>query len=439
MADDKDIELRSEEVQEILGTPPGWLLRWGITIIAAVFALLLMLSYVFKYPDMIRGRVTIISRNPPVTLVARATGKIDHLLVTDQQLVEEGMILAILENPARYGDVFSLHERLDSVRFLLDDPERFAELTFKDELLLGQIHPYYSAFVTQCSEYSTFVMYNVFQARIETLDRQISDQEKYLQQLTNQARILDDKLQLSRRQYNRDSELARQGVIPASELEKSQAEYLGHELNHRTAIATITTTSNQINQMHRQIQELRMEKGEQANRLTAGLREKYDNLINQISAWNITYVIRSPISGKVTFTNIWSQNQQITEGAPLFSVVPEDSSRIIGRVEIPLSGSGKVGPGQRVKIKLDNFPHLEYGMLEGRISSMSLVPAVTSTGAQYTAELELTGGLVTNYGIELAFNQEMAGTAEIITSDRRLIERLIQPLSSLFRDRILTH
>jgi HlyD family secretion protein len=42
---------------------------------------------------------------------------------------------------------------------------------------------------------------------------------------------------------------------------------------------------------------------------------------------------------------------------------------------------------------------------------------------------------VTNYKKELPFNQEMQGTAEIITKDRRLIERLVEPLVSVFRER----
>jgi hypothetical protein len=34
----ENIELRSEEVQEILGRPPQWIIRWGITIIFIIVA-----------------------------------------------------------------------------------------------------------------------------------------------------------------------------------------------------------------------------------------------------------------------------------------------------------------------------------------------------------------------------------------------------------------
>lgn len=36
----EDIELRREEFQEVLGEVPGWLLRWGIILVASIIALL---------------------------------------------------------------------------------------------------------------------------------------------------------------------------------------------------------------------------------------------------------------------------------------------------------------------------------------------------------------------------------------------------------------
>ena len=49
----KDIELRSEEVQEILNRPPHALVRWGITVFFVVLALFFIGGCFFKYPDVI--------------------------------------------------------------------------------------------------------------------------------------------------------------------------------------------------------------------------------------------------------------------------------------------------------------------------------------------------------------------------------------------------
>ena len=49
----KDIELRSEEVQEILTKVPNWMIRWGNTLFLFLIVLLLALSWLVKYPDII--------------------------------------------------------------------------------------------------------------------------------------------------------------------------------------------------------------------------------------------------------------------------------------------------------------------------------------------------------------------------------------------------
>ncbi|MBC8620117.1 hypothetical protein H8788_20470, partial [Parabacteroides faecis] len=46
----KKIELRSEEVQEVMGQIPAWIVRWGITLLFVVVLALLVGSYFFIYP-----------------------------------------------------------------------------------------------------------------------------------------------------------------------------------------------------------------------------------------------------------------------------------------------------------------------------------------------------------------------------------------------------
>jgi len=66
-------------------------------------------------------------------------------------------------------------------------------------------------------------------------------------------------------------------------------------------------------------------------------------------------------------------------------------------------------------------------MVRAVVHSMSLVPA----GDGYIIELILPDGLKTLYGKTLTFTQNMQGTAEIITDDLRLLEKLINPFRHL--------
>ena len=163
--------------------------------------------------------------------------------------------------------------------------------------------------------------------------------------------------------------------------------------------------------------------------LRLALDESKQNLENAVHQWEEKYLVTSPIKGKLTFTSIWSINQEVKTGELIATVIPLEPSAIIAKAVIPPSGFGKVEVGQRVNIKLSGFPYMEFGMLRGVIRSISLVP--DSRG--YIAEIELSEGMSSSYrSVNLKFIQQMDGTAEIITRDMLLLTRFINPLRAFF-------
>ena len=114
------------------------------------------------------------------------------------------------------------------------------------------------------------------------------------------------------------------------------------------------------------------------------------------------------------------------------TIIPNGNPDIVGKLLLPMQGSGKVNKGQKVNVKLQNFPYMEYGMISGIINNISLVP----NDSHYYVEVVFPAGLKTNYGKTLQFSQNLQGSAEIITDDRRLLHRIIQPLRSIWNRRI---
>lgn len=66
-------------------------------------------------------------------------------------------------------------------------------------------------------------------------------------------------------------------------------------------------------------------------------------------------------------------------------------------------------------------------MVQGIIKAKSLVPS----GDAYVIEIDLPEGLKTLYNRQLDFTQNMQGTAEIITDDMRLFQKIINPFRYL--------
>jgi HlyD family secretion protein len=135
----------------------------------------------------------------------------------------------------------------------------------------------------------------------------------------------------------------------------------------------------------------------------------------------------SPIEGTVTYTRFWSTNQPVVKDEPVLSIVPFETGDFVGRINLKIQRSGKVKPGQTVNIKLSSYPYLEYGMVRGVVKTISLVP----TGDAYVIEITLPGGLTTLYGKKLDFSQNMKGTAEIMTDNLRLLQKILNPFRYL--------
>ena len=177
----------------------------------------------------------------------------------------------------------------------------------------------------------------------------------------------------------------------------------------------IASTRMQITEAYHRLEQLEVEQLEKERELKVELLSTHQNLIANMAAWEQKYVFKAPFDGKVA----------------VFGVIPKEN-HIYGQVLLPANGAGKVKENSKVVIKLENYPYMEYGYIEGYVSSISLVTQTQKTGEKtietYLINVELPNGLTTNYEETLDFKYELGGTADIIVKDRRLIERLFDNL-----------
>src|SRR5210317_228146 len=117
----KRIEFRSEPVQEILGTIPSWIIRWGTTLFFSIIVMLLVGSWFFSYPEVLPNLdVELVTTEPPAEVIARSSGKIEDFFIQDKQIVSAGDSIAVIENPADYRDMFFIRDELRRFRPILD-------------------------------------------------------------------------------------------------------------------------------------------------------------------------------------------------------------------------------------------------------------------------------------------------------------------------------
>lgn len=100
---------------------------------------------------------------------------------------------------------------------------------------------------------------------------------------------------------------------------------------------------------------------------------------------------------------------------------------------VQAAGSGKIKCGQRVILKIDNFPDMEYGCLRGVVDSVCGMP---NDAGFYLVFVDLPYGVITNTGKNLSSIQLMKGRAEIILDDKYLVDVFIEPLKNIYYSRL---
>lgn len=424
----KDVELRSEEVQDVMGQIPPWIVRWGITLLFIIVLALLIVSIFFKYPDVITSEMTLTGRYPATGIFVRNSGKISCLNVSEGTRVENGHLLAVLENAARTEDVFWLKETISKK---LNIPDSIVvELTRKGDLSLGELQSAYSSFLTQVQENINYQTLDYYPKKISQTIKQIGQYKDYALKIEGQLRIMESQYEIARSQYERDSLLYNRQILSDFEYETSKATLLQGQHSLEGSRASLDNLKIQINNQETTLLDLELEQAEKESMLMQSYYRAAEALQNAINGWELNYCLISPIKGKITFSTYRIENLYVSQGENIFTVVPEESDILLGKANLPIYRSGKVIEGQRVIIRFNNFPDQEFGFVEGRVSSVSLVPS----DENYLVEIALPNGLKTNYGKELPASQEMKASADIVTEDLRLIERFIMPLKKVLKE-----
>lgn len=413
----------SEPVNEIMGHPPGKILRWGTAIILVIFILFVLLLWLIKYPDTIPAPVEITTANPPVTLVSKLTGRIKNLYVRDKEETIKGEVLAVMETTASIDEINRLKKIVDTI----SNPERIL-LSFLPEFTeLGEIQSYWGSFMKSLSDFNNYNINDFYGNKIISLTEEIDGILVYIGRVKEKEKLYGENLSLELRKFKRDSLLRVSGVYSESELEKSRQSLIRLNIELQQVRLDHSAKSIELAEKKQVLQDYRIKKLEEREKYFSVLNESFLNLKAQIKIWENNYLIVSPVTGFVTFTKFWSENQIVNKDEPVLSIVPLDAGDYVGRINLKMNRSGKVYPGQQVNIKLSGYPYLEYGMIRGVVKSKSLVPS----GDSYVIELILPSGLTTLYGKKLDFTQNMQGTAEIITEDLRLLQKIINPFRYL--------
>ena len=427
MAEDTTFELRSEEVQDILTKVPHWMIRWGTVLIFVIITMLFFVSWFIKYPDVVATQIVITTNIPPEKIVSKSSGRIEAILVKDKSIVSKNSTLAVIENTANYKDVFLLKKIVDE--YNINDSRKAFPFELLKNTQLGEIESAFAVFQKdyQAEQLNKNLQPFEVENRAQVSEKvQIKDRLEILQQ---QKVINESELQLQKNEMARFETLFNKGIISAQEMEAKKLGYLQAQKNYKTLLSSISQLKSALITNTKLSQNSQISGTKEEVTLGRNMAQSFYQLKKVIKDWELAYALKSSVSGVVTFLQVWTENQTINTGDNVFSIIPDTKNGFVGKVKAPALNSGKIKVGQIVNIRLANFPDREFGVLRGKIQNISLVP---DKDGNLLLDVALPNGLETSYKKQIVFQQEMKGSAEIVTEDLRLIERILYQFKSLF-------
>ncbi len=166
-----EVTLRDENVQEILTSAPHWMIRWGNILFLFIVLMLLFISWMIKYPDVVKSNVIIENKYPSQRIIYDKKFNIKEILVKENQFVKTNTPLIIKENNGDTNDLFVLSQIIDTVTVTSNN----LQFPFKKlpELSLGEVQ----------------IPFIRFQADYQLLKRDIKNKDKFKNTLISYEKL----------------------------------------------------------------------------------------------------------------------------------------------------------------------------------------------------------------------------------------------------------
>ena len=411
----------SEEVQDIIERMPTRWCAWVALIVSILMGMLIGLSFLISYPDTVDGEVSITGANAPLRLLSRSNGRL-HLLIEPNQTISQNATIAYIESGASYSDVLLLKASFEC-------PDK----SLPSNLKLGELGSTYNSYLIAVEHWERLMRSDRYKTMRKSIEAQIESNKDVVQQLSNSLGFKEKVLYNLQKAMERDSILASKKVVSKSELEQTQNSLLTQGEAEASLRSSQLMKQAEIKTSQIEIARSHIEEDEQLEAAYIDMMAKRNLLQTELRLWEEKYIIKAPTSGKLDYLGFWRENQMVNEGVELFTILPHHGD-IMGEAYIPAIGAGKVKVGQSVNVKLNDYPYHEFGLLCGKVVSISpLTNKVQVRNAiveTYLVRIAFPQGATTNFDYKLSLKFESKGTAEIITKPKRLIERLFDNLKA---------
>jgi HlyD family secretion protein len=415
----------SDEMLLIVCEPPNWLMRAGIGVMSGIIVLFLFGTWVLKYPEVLKGSATVTTQVPAIRVVSPATGRMAKLLVKDGTLVKKGDVLAETENTMRLENIPAMQRIMQQTKAFLQDQQRPIDFP-DDSYAWGDLQGDFNLLRQSYLDFKRLQSDSYQHLQIKNLQQQAKDLREMAAFQERQKQLVEQTALNATEAFRTDEKLYEEGVNSKMDLIKSKNKLLEKQSEQEDFNKAIVATNLKIKELDKSIHDIGYSFLEKKRICLDNILHSLNNIENSLRDWQQNYLITAPADGKLVFLKELAENQHLKASDTLFALMPVQET-YVATVDIPVQGMGKAKAGQKVIIKLDDYPYQEFGMLEGEVQSV--FPSLNIR--YYRVVVNLPSGLNSTYRQRFYCRAELAGTAEIVTADLRMIERAFYGLRKL--------
>lgn len=405
--------------------------RQLIAACAVAFFLLLGWASVAQTEEVTRGMGKVIPSSKAQLVQPSEPSVIEEILVRGGQSVKKGQLLVRFDDDiadSELGRLKTENERLEARADRLEGEAAGSAVDCGDG--------------TECGEEQRLqqVRMAAAQSREASLASAVEQRRRDLREAQATVATLTDSVKLARDQVNMLEPLARQGIVPKTELITAQRDLVDTQGRLAAGRQAVARSEAAVRQANADLQAARLDFRQQALNERSELNTRIavnEETIRGAEARKDRNELRSPADGIVNDVQITTVGGFVNAGEKIMQIVPiGDKLLVEARVAPKDIAFIKVGDPANVKVTAYDFS--TYGGMKGVVQQVSAdsVYDEVEREAYYTVLVETDRAYLTKGGRKLPIVPGMICDVEIITGSKTVLNYLLKPISRALNEAI---
>ena len=411
----------------------GWDASRRLIAVAAAGLFVLVVWAAFAQVDEVtRGTGRVIPSSKAQLVQPAEPATVAEILVRSGQTVRQGQLLVRLDDAQSASELGQLQT----------ENERLA---VRAERLQGEA----SGGSLGCEEGSGCAEERrLQQARVETarsregaLGAAVEQRRRDLQEAQVTASSLEDSVRLAREQVQMLEPLARQNIVPQTELLTAQRELVDVQGRLSAARQAAARASASIREAQADLSAARSEFRQQALNERSEITTRMavnEETIRGAAARQQRNELRSPADGIVNDVQVTTVGGFVNAGEKIMQIVPV-GDKLLVEARVAPSDIAFIKVGDRANVKVTAYDFSIFGGLRGRVQQVSADSIFDEVERQayYTVLIETDRSYISRGGQRLPIVPGMICDVEILTGSRSILSYLLKPVTKAF-DEALT-